>query len=84
MRVVVSLPRSGMYCKYLSVVEILLCPKTLDRTTKETPCFIWCATKVCLKSLTLASLISANLKYLSTAVLIFLIKNGLPDLVIKT
>jgi len=38
---------------------------------------------VCLRSLTLASLISANLKYRSIAVRIFLIKKALPVLVTK-
>jgi len=40
--------------------------------------------KVCRRSLTLVSLMSASLKYLSMAVLMFLIRKGRPFLVTKT
>ena len=38
LNVVDSLPRSLTYSKYLSVVEIRLCPRIFESKTRETPC----------------------------------------------
>ena len=66
------------------MVLSLLWPTSLDTKVKGVPAVSWWAIKVCLKSLTLAFLMSDNLKKRSMAVRMFLIKKGRPVLVTKT
>ena len=69
--------------RYFSVVERRLWPTSLEMRVKGVPAWSWWAIKVCLRSLILAPLMSASLKYLSMAVRMFLTRKGRPFLVTK-
>jgi len=65
------------------VVERRLWPTIFETIRREVPDFSCWQMKVWRRSLTLAFLTPAILKYLSIVVLIFLIRRGRPVLVIK-